>query len=299
MLKYLSQTIILTSIFFLTFLSAVTAQQVKEPKPTNAEWTKPYPPFRIAGNLYYVGTYDLACYLITTSQGNILINTGLASSAQHIKNHIEALGFKFSDIKILLTTQAHYDHVAAMAAIKKQTGAQMMVDEMDAAVLANGGSSDYALGGHGSTFQPVKADRLLHDGDAIQLGDMQLVMLHHPGHTKGSCSFLFTVKDNQRSYKVLIANLPSIVTDKKFADITTYPTIAKDYAYTLKVMKNISFDIWLASHAGQFKLHDKHHPGDAYNPSAFLDQRGYHAAINELQQQFDEKLTAENPRSSL
>jgi metallo-beta-lactamase class B len=281
------------------FLSSVIAQQVKEPRITNAEWTKPYSPFKITGNLYYVGTYDLACYLITTSQGNILINTGLASSAQQIKNNIEALGFKFSDIKILLITQAHYDHVAAMAAIKKLTGAQMMVDAKDAPVLEDGGSSDYALGGHGSTFQPVKADRLLNDGDFIQLGDMQLVMLHHPGHTKGSCSFLFTVKDNQRSYKVLIANLPSIVTDKKFADVTTYPTIAKDYAYTLKAMKNISFDIWLASHASQFNLHDNHHPGDPYNSSAFIDQQGYNTAINELQQQFDEKLTAENPRSPL
>ncbi len=299
MLKHLLHIIILTSVFSITFLLTATAQQVKEPKPTNTEWTKPYPPFRIAGNLYYVGTYDLACYLITTSQGNILINTGLASSAPQLKRNIEALGFKFSGTKILLTTQAHYDHVAAMAAIKKLTGAQMMVDEEDAAVLADGGSSDYALGGHGSTFVPVKADRLLHDGDTIQSGDMQLIMLHHPGHTKGSCSFLFTVKDNQRSYRVLIANLPSIVTDKRFADVTTYPTIAKDYAYTLKAMKNISFDIWLASHASQFKLHDKHHPGDAYNPAAFVDQQGYNTALNDLQQQYDKKLTAENPQSSL
>ena len=275
----------------LTIISlSSNAQTVNEPKATNADWSKPYQPFRIAGNLYYVGTYDLACYLITTAQGNILINTGLAASTSLIKNNIEALGFKLKDIKILLTTQVHYDHVGAMAAIKKLTGAQMMVDEGDAAVLADGGNSDYFLGGNGSLFQPVKADRLLHDHDTIQLGGMQLVMLHHPGHTKGSCSFLFTVKDDQRSYRVLIANMPTIIVDKKFDDVTTYPGMAEDYAYTFKAMKNISFDIWVASHASQFNLHDKHKPGDAYNPSAFMDKESYIQQLNELQQQYDKKL---------
>lgn len=136
------------------------AQKVNEPKATNSDWSKPFPPFRIAGNLYYVGTYDLACYLITTTQGNILINTGLAASVEQIKDNIQTLGFKFHDTKILLTTQVHYDHVGAMATIKKITGAQMMVDEKDAAALADGDSSDYAFG-NGSMFQPVKPDRLL------------------------------------------------------------------------------------------------------------------------------------------
>ena len=288
MFKCLLQNMLL-AILSITTLSA-TAQKVHQPKITNTEWTMPCQPFRIAGNLYYVGTYDLACYLINTTQGNILINTGLAASAAQIKNSIETLGFRFADTKILLTTQAHYDHLGAMAAIKKMTGAQLMVDEKEADVLATGGNSDYALGGHGSTYQPVKPDRLLHDRDTIQLGEIQLVMLHHPGHTKGSCSFLFTVKDSLRAYKILIANLPTIVTDKPFASVTTYPEISGDYAYTLEAMKNISFDIWLASHASQFKLHDKHKPGDAYNPAAFIDRAGYDATLSDLQKQYDEKI---------
>jgi metallo-beta-lactamase class B len=219
-----------------------------------------------------------------------LINTGLGASAAQIKSNIETLGFKFSDIKILLTTQAHYDHMGAMAEIKKSTGAKLMVDEKDADVLATGGSSDYELGIYGTSFKPVKPDRLLHDNDTIKLGDMQLVMLHHPGHTKGSCSYLFTVKDDQRSWKVLIANMPTIVTDKSFKDISSYPEIGNDYAYTFKAMKNISFDIWLASHASQFKMHNKHKPGDAYNPAAFIDQAGYNASLSDLQKQYDKKL---------
>lgn len=267
----------------------VAAQEVKEPRTTE-EWTAPYQPFRIAGNLYYVGTYDLACYLITSKQGNILINTGLAASGEQIKKNIETLGFKFNDTKILLSTQAHYDHMGAMADIKNKTGARLMVNEKEADVLASGGSSDYELGIYGTSFKPVKADRLLKDGDTIQLGTMQLIMLHHPGHTKGSSSFLFTVKDDQRSYKVLIANMPTIVTDKPFTEISTYPGIADDYAYTFKTMKNISFDIWLASHASQFKMHTKHKPGDAYHPTVFIDQAGYDAALSDLQKQFDKKM---------
>ncbi len=268
----------------------VAAQKVKEHTSANTEWSTAYQPFRIVGNLYYVGTYDLACYLITSSKGNILINTGLAASTTQIKNNIERLGFRFANTKILLTTQAHFDHVGAMNAIKNKTGAQLMVDEKDAAVMLDGGSSDYALGGKGRTFKPVTPDRLLHDGDTIELGNIQLVMLHHPGHTKGSCSFLFTVSDEQHSYKVLIANMPTIVTERPFAAIISYPEIASDYAATLKAMKDIRFDIWLSSHASQFKMHDKHQPGDAYNPAAFTDQAGYDAAINDLQKQYYEKM---------
>src|ERR1044071_1657413 len=188
MSKKLFQNILFT--FALIFIvPVVSAQKINEPKTTE-EWTRSYQPFRIAGNLYYVGTYDLCCYLITTSKGNILINTGLSASITLIKNNIETLGFKFSDIKILLTTQAHYDHMGAMAAIKQQTGAQFMADEKEADVLATGGASDYELSKYGTSFEPVKPDRLLHNNDTIRLGDMSLVMLHHPGHTKGSCSYL-------------------------------------------------------------------------------------------------------------
>ncbi len=288
MLKSSIQNIVLAFILSISSLG-ISAQKVTEPK-TKPEWSQPYQPFRIAGNLYYVGTMDLACYLITTTRGNILINTGLAASAAQIKKNIRTLGFNFSDTKILLTLQAHYDHVGAMADIKKMTGAKFMVDAEDAAVLPTGGAADYEMGKYGVTFKPVTADRLLHDGDTITLGNMQLVMLHHPGHTKGSCSFLFTVKDNQRQYRVLIANMPTIISERPFDAITAYPNIAADYAYTLKAMKNISFDIWLAAHASQFNLQEKHKPGGAYNPAAFIDHAGYDAALSDLQKQYDEKM---------
>lgn len=276
--------------------SISTAQKVKEPKPWSKEWAQPYQPYRIAGNLYYVGTYDLACYLITTSKGSILINTGLKSSAQQIKKNIETLGFKFSDIKILLTTQAHYDHLGAMAAIKKKTGAVFLANAGEKDALETGGDADYALGGNGSSFKPVPADKYLKDGDTIRLRETVLTLFNHPGHTKGSCSYTLTVSDSARSYKVLIANMPTIVTEKSFKTLTAYPTATQDYAYTLKSLQQLQFDIWVASHASQFNMHTKHKPGDAYNPMAFADRAGFDAYLKELQQEYDEKIKKDDGR---
>ncbi len=274
----------------LLFNHSAFSQKVNEPKSSNKEWSQPYKPFRIVGNVYYVGTYDLACYLIVTTKGSILINTGLAASGSMIKSNIEALGFKLTDVKILLTTQAHYDHVGSMSEIKKLSGAEMWVDDKDADVLADGGSSDYEWGKNGMSFGPVKIDKRLKDGDVIRLGDTKLTMLHHPGHTKGSCSYLFDVNDNGKTYKVFIANMPTIITSEKLSNVTLYPDIAKDYAHTFDVMKKVEFDLWLSSHAGQFNLHSKHKHDDTYNPEVFRDRKGYDAALNDLEAGYRKKL---------
>ena len=268
----------------------VFAQKLIPPPFIQKEWQMPYQPFRIVGNLYYVGTYDLACYLITTSEGNILVNTGLAESVAMIKSNIESLGFKFSDIKILLATHAHFDHVAGMADIKETTAAKMMINEKDAQALADGGNSDFIFGGKGSTFKGVKADRSLKNNDTIRLGNMEIVALNHPGHTQGANSFLFEVRDENRSYRVLIANMPTMQDQTNLAGMEGYPNIAKDYAYTFDALKKLKFDIWLSSHASQFKLHQKHKIGDAYNPGAFIDQPGYDETVSNLEKLYLRRL---------
>jgi metallo-beta-lactamase class B len=273
---------IVMSVLILFVVQATVHAQKLAPLPmNNKEWSQPTEPFRIAGNLYYVGTYDLGCYLIATPKGHILINTGLAESVPQIKKNIEQLGFKFSDIKILLTTQAHFDHVAGMAEIKKLTGAKMMVDAKDSKVLGDGGNSDYYMGGKGPLYAPVKADKLLHDQDSISLGGTKLVLLHHPGHTQGSCSYLVTVKDEKRSYTVLIANMPTILPDTKMTGMPGYADISKDFAYTLDAMKKLQFDLWVASHASQFNMHEKRKDGAAYNPEAFADRALYDKTLEE------------------
>ncbi|HLZ86304.1 MAG TPA: MBL fold metallo-hydrolase, partial [Puia sp.] len=193
---------------------------------------------------------------------------------------------KFSDIKILLATHAHFDHVGAMAAIRQTTGARLMIHERDVPVMADGGNSDFDFGGHGPMFQPVKVDRLLHDGDIVKLGGMEILVLHHPGHTKGACSFLFTVKDETRAYRVLIVNMPSILSETKFPGMPTYPEVGKDYAFTLDTMPKLQFDIWLSSHASQFDLQKKHKPGDGYNPAAFFDRPKYESSVEALQKAY-------------
>lgn len=275
----------------LTF-SVACGQAVTSPPVSDSAWIQPYEPFRIAGNLYYVGTYDLACYLITTKQGNILINTGMAESVPMIRRNIETLGFNFNDIAILLTTQAHFDHVAGMAEIKKITGARMMVHKGDAEVLGDGGKSDFLFGGS-STFVPVKADRILHDRDTISLGGTTLTVFHHPGHTKGASSFRVDVTDEKRSWRVLIVNIPSILPQTRLSGMPAYPNVGKDYAYALASLKELQFDLWVASHASQFRLHEKRKPGDPYRPEAFNDRPGYEAAINTIKKEYGKRLKME------
>jgi metallo-beta-lactamase class B len=285
-----------TAILALAVLAILTTfparSQTLAPLPNvQPDWVRDYPPFRLVGNLYYVGTYDLACYLIVTPAGDILINTGIPGSDTIIRKHIETLGFKSKDIRILLTNQAHFDHVGGMAAIKKVSHAKMMVQAEDEGILADGGNSDFIFGGKGALFVPVRADRLLHNRDTIRLGGMEIVAFLHPGHTKGSCSYLFTVKDNTRAYKVLIANIPTILDATRFPAMPGYPKVMKDYAYTLDTMPKLTFDLWFAAHAGQFDLHKKHQPNDPYNPMAFADRAGYDSAISEQQKVFAKRVS--------
>jgi metallo-beta-lactamase class B len=258
----------------------------------NPDWSKPYKPFCIAGNLYYVGTYDLACYLLTTPKGHILINAGLESTVPMLRAHVEQLGIRFSDIKILLSSQAHFDHVGGMWEIQKLTGAKVMIDEGDKAVIEDGGNSDFLFGGKGkgSLFPAVMVDRVLHDGDIIELGGMKIMHLHHPGHTKGSSSYLFSVQDFYRHYRVLIANMPTILDETDLNGMATYPEVGCDYLYTLKSLQELRFDLWLCAHASQFGLHKVRSENDGCNPSVFMDRAAYDAELTGLLQAYNKRL---------
>lgn len=287
--SFIEKTLVLIGLCCMSVFASAQVV-VKERATLTPNWVKLYKPFRIVGNLYYVGTYDLACYLIVTPQGNILINTGLAASTPVIKANIEALGFKLEDIKILLTTHAHYDHVGAMAEIKKLTGAKMMINEADASVLADGGTSDYAYGGEFPSFAPVKPDALLKDGDKVKLGGTEITIVNSYGHSKGANSFLLNVKDETKIWKVFIANMPTIIANESFTAVPGYPNISADYAHTLASLKAQTFDIWLASHADQMRMHRKRQPDDAYNPSAFVDRAGFDAAIANFDAVYQRKI---------
>lgn len=258
-----------------------------------AEWTTPFPAHRIVGNVYYVGTYDLACYLITSPQGNILINTGAAGSAPLIQASIESLGFKVRDTKILLITHAHSDHVGGLAEMKRLTGAKLLATDGDAPVLADGGNSDYLFGGKGELFTPVKADGRIKDRQEIVLGSTKLTAYVHPGHTRGSVSYAMTVAESGKTYRVLIANMGSINPGTILIGNKKYPQIADDYARTFREQKKLDCDIFLSSHASQYQMHDKWKPGQAYSPDTFVDPQGYKAAVERYEAAYNEWLAKE------
>ena len=246
------------------------------------------------GNVYWVGTYDLSSFLITTPAGHILINTGLAESVPQIESGIEQLGFKFSDIKILTATHSHFDHVAGLAEIKRATGARLMMSEQDADVLESGGKFDFRWGDDRSMwFEPVKVDRKLKNGDRIELGGVVLTVHLHPGHTKGATTFTFDIYENNRLYRVGIVNMASINPGVRVSGMPKYPDIRQAYAATFHDQKELKIDVWLASHAAQFNLHNKYQPRDAYNPDRFVDPDGYRAAVVRLEKIYRDQLAKE------
>jgi metallo-beta-lactamase class B len=257
-------------------------------------WTRPFPPFRIIGNIYWVGSYDLATYLIATPQGNILINTGVGDTAKQIKASVEQLGFKLADTKILTATHGHFDHVAGMAELKRMTGAKLIVSEQDKELVESGGKADFRFGDTpGAQFEPVKVDSTLKDSDTISLGGTVLTAHHHPGHTKGATSFTLNVPEAGKTYRVVIANMGSINPGVTVGGMAKYPGITEDYARTFKAQKDMQIDIWLASHAAQFKLHEKYKPGDAFDPDRFVDPQGFKASVEELEKKYRDQLAKE------
>ena len=258
----------------LVLLLAAVPVTAAEPE----EWTRPFPGHRVIGNLYAVGSYDLAVFLVTSDDGHILINTGVESSTELIRKNIEAVGFRMEDVKILLSMQAHWDHAAAQAEIKELTGAEMWSTRGDKAVLEDGGFSDPHFGGEAS-FKPVKVDRVLRDGEVIELGDTRLKLVETPGHTRGSASYTMTVREDGRDYSVAIVNMASINRGKRLVVEPTYPGVASDFAETFRKQNALEPDVWVAAHASQYGLHRKYSPGQAYSPDTFVDPEGYAKAV--------------------
>ena len=258
----------------------------------NEAWTRPFPGHRVIGNLYAVGTYDLAVFLITSEEGHILINTGLDDSTAQIRANIESLGFRLEDVEILLQMQAHWDHTAALAEIKETTGAEMWATAGDAPVLEDGGFSDPHFGGRQS-FTPVSVDKIIADGDLIELGATRLTVIETPGHTAGSSSYAMQVREGGRDYNVVIANMGTINPGKQLVVDPTYPGVADDFAETFRKQKAWDVDVWVAAHGSQYGLHGKYEAGQDYSPDTFVDPDGFLAAVERLEGRYREQLATE------
>lgn len=273
------------------FLIILAMVLVTGKTPPQNDWTEPFPAFRIAGNLYYVGSKGLASYLITTPDGHILINSDMEANVPLIRSSVESLGFKFSDIKILLISHAHYDHNAASETIKKLTGAQYMVMDGDVSVVESGGKTDFQYGNDASThYPPAMVDRVLHDGDQVKLGNTVLTARLTPGHTKGCTTWTMKVDDGAKTRDVVIIGSPNVNPGYKLVNNRLYPAIAQDFARNFEVLKSLSCDYFLGAHGSYYDLESKYARLKAGDADAFIDPEGYRKYVTEREQAFRREL---------
>ena len=259
---------------------------------TSRSWNRPVKPFRIIGNVYYVGAYEVSAFLITTPQGHILLDSGFAETVPQIRDNLKRLGFKLEDVRLLINSHAHYDHAGGLAELKALTGARLAASEADAAQLAAGGRGDFQWGDT-LPFPPVKADRILHDGDTVEVGGVWLVAHLTPGHTKGNTTWTMEVKDGGKTYNVVFIGSTS-APGYKLVNNTKYPKIVADYQRSFRVLESLPCDVFLGPHGSFFGLQEKMaklEQGAAINP--FIDPQGYRQFVQESKESFYEQLKAQ------
>ena len=259
----------------------------------NPEGTTPLAPFRIADNLYYVGSQDLASYLVVTAKGDILINSSLESSPALLKKSVEQLGFHFSDIKILLISHSHADHDAGSAEVKRLTGAKYMVMDGDVPVVESGGAKDFAY--PKDLYPAVKVDRVLHDGDQVRLGDAVLVAHKTPGHTRGNTTWTMRAMIGGKPRDVVIVGSWFVNPGYRLVDHpgkpASYPGIAADYEHSFVVWKSLPCDVFLGAHGQYFDMLAKlERAKTGAGESVWIDPEGYKTALTERQQAFEAEL---------
>jgi metallo-beta-lactamase class B len=265
-----------------------------------SRWNDYEAPFRLAGPIHFVGTLHLAAFLIHTPQGHILIDGGMPSTAPVIEKSIKELGFKPEDIRLLLTTQAHFDHVGSHAHFKKLSGAMVQAMQGDAQLLRDGGKSDYLFGSNPDYhFPPVAVDRVLQDRDIIALGGVRLVARKTPGHTPGSASYEMDINEGGRIYKVLFAASTTVNPGTRLVKNPSYPGILEDYRKAFDVLASMQPDIWVSGHSGFFDLQGKRKKMSKDNPAAaFVDPGGYKQMVSSRKKEFESYLAKESGQPS-
>jgi metallo-beta-lactamase class B len=251
------------------------------------DWHDPYPPHKVMGNVYYVGSAGLASYLITTPAGHILINAGFDKTVGLIQESVAKLGFKFSDVKILLNSQAHDDHAAGTALVKKLTGARVLVMAPDDVVVRGGGKGDFY---YNARWTECPVDQVLHDGDKVTLGGVVLVAHLTPGHTKGCTTWTLKTSDGKRSYDVVIVGGTNVNPGFQLLKNPKYPNMAEDYARTFRVLKSLSCDIFLGAHGDYYGMKPKYDRLRAGDPQAFVDPDGYRRYVADREKAYIETL---------
>jgi metallo-beta-lactamase class B len=247
------------------------------------DWNKPFPPHKIIGNLYFVGSEQLGSFLIATPEGHILINSDYQETVPVIRAAVEKLGFKFSDIKILLGSHAHPDHMTGDALVKQITGATVMAMAEDVPALNN-------IRPDG---KPHPVDRVLHDGDMVSLGGITLTAHLTPGHTKGCTTWTFKTTENGKTYDVVVVGSLSL-NAANLGDNPGYPNIREDFIKSFKVMRALPADVFVGSHTGFYQMSQKYARMEKGEPNPFIDPVGYKTLVDSSEKAFLDRVAELN-----
>lgn len=240
------------------------------------DWNKPFPPHKVIGNVYFVGTEQLGSFLIVTPEGDILINSDFETTVPVIRTSVEKLGFKMTDIKIILGSHAHGDHMEGDALMKELTGARVMAMEQDVPALRN-----MKPGG-----KPHPIDQVLHDGDEVKLGGTTLVAHLAAGHTKGCTTWTLKAEENGKPYNVVILGSIGVNPGYVLVGNKDYPQIADDYVRSFKVLRALPCDVFLGAHGSFYGLPEKYAKLGKGGPNPFIDPQGYQAHLDRQERAF-------------
>jgi metallo-beta-lactamase class B len=293
----MQKTALILSLTLSLFLHATANPQAD---PTARSWNQPVKPYRIIGNVWYVGASGVTSFLITTSDGHILLDSGLPETVPLIKQNIEQLGFKLADVKTLINSHAHYDHAGGLAELKELTGARLLATEADAALLERGGKGDFQWGDQYS-YRPVKVDYVLRGsrpGYVIERGGVSMRAILTPGHTKGSATWTMKVKEDGKQYNVVFSTSVStpgytLVNNEK------YPNIVDDYLRTFQILKSLPCDVFLGPHAEFFSMKEKMaRMEQGAKPNPFIDPAGFREYVANGERDFQKTLEAQTQKKS-
>jgi len=251
-------------------------------------WIEPTEPVKIVGPIYYVGTHGLGAYLITTPAGHILLDGGMPSSAKDIETSIRTLGFKPEDIRMLLITHAHVDHAGTTAYFKRASDATFAVMARDFENMKSGGKTDPI---YGSTpaffFPPVRADRVLKDGDRVSVGNITMTARLTAGHTQGCTTWIANIAAGGKTYTVVFPGSSNVNRGSRLVDDPSYPGIAEDFRHTFIILESLRPDIWLTAHSELFGFDDKRAAAADRGVAAWVDPGGYRNYVVDSKAAFD------------
>lgn len=270
--------------YILLLVLSISFNIVAQKSEEERSWNQPVEPFKIAGNIYYVGASDVTSYLITTPKGHILIDSGFIETVPLIKANIAKLGFKLEDVKIILNSHAHYDHAGGIAELKRLTGAKFLASKQDMPLLTNGGLGDPNYNDR-FPYEGVTPDETFTDGRKIKLGGTSLRANITAGHTPGCTTWTTTAKEAKVKYDVVFICSTS-APGYNLIDNKKYPNIISDYNTTFERLKKLKVDIFLASHGNAYELSDKIARMKASGSNPFVDREGYFAYLKRSEENF-------------